>query len=89
MNLPWLNLLLCHIAPDESTAVTRGSNLDNMVPGVHRSRKLLFNLLDELRAKGLPAEQITFGGLFPRLPDGHRSRLHYPHRFWRHRRISG
>ena len=34
----------------------------DMVPGVQRSRRLLFELLDNLRSQGFPTEQTTFGG---------------------------
>jgi len=64
------------------TTITSGYSwfdLDNMVPGVQRSRKLLFDLLDDLRAKGLPAEQITFGGFSQGCLMAIEAGLHYPH----------
>jgi phospholipase/carboxylesterase len=61
MNLPWLNFLLVN-APDEYYDGWSWFDLDNQPPGVLRSRKLLFDLLDELRAKDFPAGQITLGG---------------------------
>ena len=62
LDLPWLNYLLVN-APDEYYGGHSWFDYpDNYAPGVQRSRKLLFELLDDLRAKGFPAEQITFGG---------------------------
>jgi phospholipase/carboxylesterase len=61
MNLPWMNYLLVN-APDEYYGGFSWFDIDNHPPGVLRSRKLLFELLDDLRAKNFPAEQITLGG---------------------------
>src|ERR1039457_2418684 len=62
MNLPWLNFLLVN-APDEYYEGYSWFNYpDDAAPGILRSRKMLFQLLDDLRAKGFPPEQITFGG---------------------------
>ena len=61
MNLPWLNYLLVN-APDEYYGGYSWFNLDDQKPGVVRSRKMLFALLDDLRAKNFPAGQITLGG---------------------------
>jgi phospholipase/carboxylesterase len=47
---------------------------------VQRSRKLLFELLDDLRAKGFPAEQITFGGFSQGCLMAIEIGLRYPHR---------
>jgi phospholipase/carboxylesterase len=62
MNLPWLNFLLVN-APD---AYYEGYSWfdypDAVEPGILHSRKMLFDLFDDLRAKGFPAEQITLGG---------------------------
>jgi phospholipase/carboxylesterase len=60
--LPWLNYLLVD-APD---AYYGGFSwfefAGDIVPGVGRSRKLLFDLLDAQRAKGFPTEQTVLGG---------------------------
>ena len=61
MGLPWLNYLLVN-APDDYYGGYSWFELDDMAPGIQRSRKLLFDLLEDLRAKHFPAEQITFGG---------------------------
>jgi phospholipase/carboxylesterase len=62
MNLPWLNYLLVN-APDEYYGGYSWFDYPNdIAPGILRSRKLLFELLDDLRAKNFPAEQITLAG---------------------------
>jgi phospholipase/carboxylesterase len=61
MNLPWLNYLLVN-APDEYYGGFSWFDLDDKEPGILRSRELLFNLLNDLRAKNFPADQITLGG---------------------------
>ena len=47
---------------------------------MRRSRKLLFALLDELRAKGYPSEQTTFGGFSQGCLMSIEVGLRYPHR---------
>jgi phospholipase/carboxylesterase len=62
MHLPWLNYLLVN-APDEYYGGFSWFDYPNdIAPGILRSRKLLFELLDDLRAKDFPAEQITLAG---------------------------
>src|SRR3954451_20607443 len=62
INLPWMNYLLVN-APDEYYGGYFWFDFaGDMVPGVARSRKLLFDLLDAQCAKGFASEQITFGG---------------------------
>ena len=80
MNLPWLNYLLVN-APDDYFGGFSWFPLgDDIAPGVQRSRKLLFGLLDDLRAKGLPAEQITLGGFSQGCLMAIDVGLRYPHR---------
>ncbi len=80
MNLPWLNYLLVN-APDDYFGGYSWFELDDMAPGIQRSRKLLFDLLDDLRAKNVPAEQITFGGFSQGCLMAIETGLRYPHRF--------
>jgi phospholipase/carboxylesterase len=61
LGLPWLNYLLVN-APDEYYGGYSWFDLDDPTPGVRRSRELLFTLLDDVRAKNFPADQITLGG---------------------------
>jgi phospholipase/carboxylesterase len=79
MNLPWLNYLLVN-APDDYFGGFSWFDLDNMVPGVLRSRKLLSGLLDDLPARGFPAEQITLGGFSQGCLMAIDTSLRYPHR---------
>ncbi len=80
MNLPWLNYLLVN-APDDYYGGYAWFDLNDIVPGVQRSRKLLFELLDDLRVRGFPAEQITFGGFSQGCLMAIDVGLRYPHRF--------
>jgi phospholipase/carboxylesterase len=62
LDLPWMNFLLVN-APDEYYGGFSWFDYPGEIaPGIHRSRKLLFHLLDDLRAKNFPADQITLGG---------------------------
>ena len=82
MNLPWLNYRLVN-APDDYFAGFSWFNLGevkDMLPGIQRSRKLLFDLLDNLQTKDLPAEQITLGGFSQGCLMSIDAGLRYPHR---------
>jgi phospholipase/carboxylesterase len=81
LDLPWMNYLLVN-APD--TYYGGFSWFDfagDFRPGVERSRKLLFELLDDQRAKGFPTGETTlFGfsqGCLMTIDVG----LRYPHKF--------
>lgn len=62
LELPWLNYLLVN-APDEYfTGYSWFDFPGNIGPGVERSGKLLFQLLDQWREKGYPTQQtVVFG----------------------------
>jgi len=80
LRLPWLNHLLVN-APDEYYGGYSWFEYpDDLAPGVLRSRKLLFELLDALRAKGFPPEQITLGGFSQGCLMTMDVGLRYPHR---------
>jgi len=79
MHLPWLNYLLVN-APDEYYGGYSWFDLNDMSPGVHSSRKLLLDLLDDLRAKGVRAEQITLGGFSQGCLMAVDVGLRYPHK---------
>jgi phospholipase/carboxylesterase len=79
MNLPWLNFLLVN-APDPYYSGWSWFDLNDLPPGVLRSRQLLSDLLDDLRAKGFPADQITVGGFSQGCLMTFDVGLHYPHR---------
>ena len=80
LNLPWLNYLLVN-APDEYYGGYSWFDYPgDIAPGIHRSRQLLFELLDDLRAKNFPADQITLGGFSQGCLMALETGLHYPHR---------
>ncbi len=81
MNLPWLNYLLVN-APDDYFGGYSWFDFEgDMIPGVARSRKLLFELLDAQRAAGFPADQTTLGGFSQGCLMSIDVGLRYPHRF--------
>jgi phospholipase/carboxylesterase len=81
MALPSMNYLLVN-APDEYYGGYSWFDFaGDIVPGVARSRKMLFDLLDAQRAEGFPAEQIIFGGFSQGCLMALDVGLRYPHRF--------
>jgi phospholipase/carboxylesterase len=80
MGLPWMNYLLVN-APDEYYGGWSWFDLQDHAPGVQHSRKLLFELLDDLRAKKFPAEEITLGGFSQGCLMTVDVGLRYPHKF--------
>ena len=81
MRLPWMNYLLVN-GPDEYFGGYSWFNFTgNIMPGVERSRKLLFELLDAQRAKGFPAGQMIFGGFSQGSLMALEIGLRYPQRF--------
>ena len=80
MNLPWLNYLLVN-APDDYYGGYAWFDLNDVLPGVQRSRKLLFEVLDDLLERGFPAEEITFGGFSQGSLMAVEVGLRYPRRF--------
>jgi phospholipase/carboxylesterase len=80
LDLPWLNYLLVN-APDEYYGGYSWFDYPgDIAPGIHRSRQLLFELLDDLRAKNFPADEITLGGFSQGCLMSVETGLHYPHR---------
>ncbi|HEU0009296.1 MAG TPA: serine esterase [Verrucomicrobiae bacterium] len=62
LGLPWLNCLLVN-APDPYYGGLAWYDLTgDSRPGIERSRRLLFGLLDAQRAAGFPSEQTTLFG---------------------------
>ena len=80
LDLPWLNYLLVQ-APDEYYGGYSWFDYPHdIAPGIHRSRKLLFELLDDLRAKNFPADQIALAGFSQGCLMTIETGLRYPHR---------
>ncbi len=81
INLPWMNYLLVN-APDEYYGGYSWFDFGgDIVPGVESSRNLLFELLDDRRAKGFPTEQMILGGFSQGCLMSVEVGLRYPHRF--------
>jgi len=80
LDLPWLNYLLVNAPDDYYGGYSWFDYPGDIVPGIHRSRRLLFTLLDELRAKGHPADQIILGGFSQGSLMSVETGLRYPHR---------
>jgi phospholipase/carboxylesterase len=81
LGLPWMNYLLVN-APDEYYGGYSWYNFaGDVVPGVERSRKLLFQLLDARRDAGFATEQTTLGGFSQGCLMSLDVGLRYPHRF--------
>jgi len=80
MALPWLNVLLVN-APDRYYEGYSWYDFGrDPEPGILRSRKLLFALLDELRGKGFPSEQTIVSGFSQGCLMTWEAGLRYPHR---------
>lgn len=80
MNLPWMNYLLVN-APDEYYGGFSWFDFaGEIAPGVGRSRKLLFDLLDAQRDRGFANEDITLGGFSQGCLMSIETGLRYPHR---------
>lgn len=81
MGLPWLNYLLVN-APDKYYQGFSWYDFGgNPEPGIVRSRKLLFELLDDLRRKGVPSEETIVSGFSQGCLMTWETGLRYPHRF--------
>ncbi len=81
LGLPWLNHLLVN-APDRYfNGYSWFDYPDDIAPGVLRSRQLLVELLDDLRARGFPTEQTTLGGFSQGCLMTMDVGLRYPRRF--------
>jgi phospholipase/carboxylesterase len=80
LDLPGLNYLLVN-APDEYYGGYSWFDYPgDIAPGIHRSRQLLFELLDDLRSRGYAADQITLGGFSQGCLMALETGLRYPHR---------
>src|SRR5690349_18837270 len=81
LNLPWLNYLLVN-APDEYYGGYSWYDfIGNISPGVTRSRKMIFDLLETQRENGFPSEQTVFGGFSQGCLMSIEVGLRYPRKF--------
>jgi predicted esterase len=81
MGFPWLNYALVNAPDPYYSGFAWYDFTGDMLPGVQRSRKLLVDLLDHLRAEGFPTELTTFGGFSQGCLMCLEVGLRYPHRF--------
>jgi len=80
LDLPEMNYLLVN-APDKYYGGWSWFDYPgDIAPGIHRSRKLLFELLDDLLTKNFPANQVTLGGFSQGCLMSIETGLRYPHR---------
>lgn len=79
MNLPWLNYLLVNAPDDYFGGYSWFDFVGDMIPGVARSRELLFQLLDAQRERGFPTDQTLFGGFSQGCLMAVEVGLRYPH----------
>lgn len=80
MGFPWLNFVLVN-APDEYYGGYSWYDFANdPLPGIRRSREMLFALLDRLPTHGFPAEQTTLGGFSQGCLMSLEVGLRYPHK---------
>jgi phospholipase/carboxylesterase len=62
LNLPWMNYLLVNAPDPYYGGYSWYDFASDADPGVRRSRKLVFELLDEQRQKGFPTDQTILSG---------------------------
>ena len=80
LNLPWLNYLLVNAPDPYYGGFSWYDFMGDMIPGVQRSRKLLFEVLDAQREKGFLTEQTILGGFSQGCLMSFDAGLRYPHR---------
>jgi phospholipase/carboxylesterase len=80
MHLPWMNYVLVNAPDDYFGGYSWFDFAGDIAPGVRRSREMLFELLDAMRARGFPTEQTTFGGFSQGSLLAIEIGLRYPHR---------
>jgi len=80
LRLPWLNYLLVNGPDDYFGGYSWFDFPGDMLPGVRRSRQLLFQLLDATRQQGYPTEQTVIGGFSQGGLMAIEVGLRYPHR---------
>src|SRR5216683_5644173 len=81
LNLPWLNYLLVDAPNEYYGGYSWYDFAGDLAPGVERSSRLLFQLLDAQRAKGFPTTQTVLGGFSQGCLMAIEVGLRYPQRF--------
>jgi phospholipase/carboxylesterase len=80
LDLPWLSYLLVNAPDPYYEGFSWYDFAGNAAPGIQRSRALLFQLLDELREKGDPSEQMVVLGFSQGCLMTWEVGLKYPHK---------
>jgi len=81
LGLPWVNYLLLNAPDPYCGGFSWYDFAGDSTPGIHRSRKLLFEILDDYRQKGFPSEQMVVSGFSQGCLMTFEAGLHYPHLF--------
>ncbi len=81
MGLPWLNYLLVNAPDDYYGGYSWFDFPGDPAPGAARSSRMLFELLDEQRAQGVPTDQTVLFGFSQGCLMAVEVGLRYPHRF--------
>src|SRR5436190_4342512 len=81
MRLPWLNYLLVNAPDPYFGGFSWYDFAGDAAPGIARSRNLLFEVLDSMRAKGFPSEQTIVSGFSQGCLMTWEAGLKYPHLF--------
>lgn len=81
MRLPWLNYLLVNAPDPYFGGFSWYDFAGDAAPGITRSRQMLFEVLDDLRGKGFPSEQIFVSGFSQGSLMTWEAGFYYPHRF--------
>lgn len=81
LRLPWLNYLLVNAPDDYYGGFSWFDIYGNIEPGVRRSRALVMEVLDAMRAQGWPTEQTVIGGFSQGGLMAIEVGMRYPHKF--------
>jgi phospholipase/carboxylesterase len=81
LKLPWMNYLLVNAPDPYFGGYSWYDFAGDPHPGIERSRKMLFELLDQKRADGFPTEQTVLGGFSQGCLMTWETGLTYPHLF--------
>lgn len=81
LGVPWMNYLLVNAPDDYFGGYSWYDFAGDAATGIARSRRLLFELLDDQRAKGWPTEQTILFGFSQGCLMTWEAGLRYPHRF--------
>jgi predicted esterase len=79
--LPWMNYLLVNAPDPYYGGYSWYDFAGDATPGIYRSRKLLFEVLDHYREKGFPTEKTFVSGFSQGCLMTFEAGMHYPHLF--------